>query len=149
VADDEARVIEINRVAERIVRSNDGLTISEGKLSAQRGFEITKLARLIADAIAYKEVQPTGGRMLVGRPNGLLAYALTVMPLSAELAAQGRPLALILITDPEESSPSEKALTELFGLSPAESRLAAALMTGKTLRGIAAGAHLQITTLRS
>jgi len=37
----------------------------------------------------------------------------------------------------------------LFGLSPAEARVAAALMTGKSLANIAAAYGVQITTVRT
>jgi len=40
-------------------------------------------------------------------------------------------------------------LAELFGLSPAEARVAAAMMTGKSLSDIATSSGLQITTVRT
>jgi DNA-binding CsgD family transcriptional regulator len=65
------------------------------------------------------------------------------------LAGGGRPLALIVVVDPERHSPSESCVVDLFGLSPAEARLAAALMTGKRLSAIAADLGVQVTTVRS
>jgi DNA-binding NarL/FixJ family response regulator len=56
---------------------------------------------------------------------------------------------MVVIVDPEDLSPSERDLADLFGLSPAESRLAAALTTGKRLSDIVAASGLQITTLRT
>ena len=56
---------------------------------------------------------------------------------------------MIVIVDPECHSPPESELIELFGFSPAEARLAAALMTGKTLTEIARGFGLQVPTLRT
>ena len=55
----------------------------------------------------------------------------------------------ILIVDPQGHSPAEQELAELFGLAPAEARLAAALLTGKKLAEIAAATGVQITTLRT
>jgi hypothetical protein len=40
---------------------------------------------------------------------------------------------MILVADSDARSPSERDLGEFFGLSPAESRLAAALLAGKKL----------------
>jgi hypothetical protein len=71
--------------------------------------------------------------MLIGRGDGRPAYLLTVAPLRPDLAIGDRPLAMIVIVDPERHSPSGSELIELFGFSPAEARLATALMTGKTL----------------
>jgi DNA-binding CsgD family transcriptional regulator len=72
-----------------------------------------------------------------------------VAPLGAELAANERPLAMILVADPDELSPSARDLAQAFGLTPAESRLAAALLTGKRLSDIAAASGVPITTLRT
>jgi hypothetical protein len=54
---------------------------------------------------------------------------------------------MILVADPDELSPSARDLAQAFGLTPAESRLAAALLTGKRLSDIAAAAGVRITTL--
>jgi DNA-binding NarL/FixJ family response regulator len=87
--------------------------------------------------------------MLVGRRGGRAAYILTVAPLGVELAVYERPLAMILVADPDARTPSERDLTEFFGLSPAESRLTAALLAGKTMHEIAAQSGVQITTVRT
>jgi DNA-binding CsgD family transcriptional regulator/PAS domain-containing protein len=148
VTDGEGRVIELNRAAERIVRRGDGLSMRNGRLDAANGLESEKLAQLIAAAAEPRN--PAGmGRILVGRPGGRPAYVLTVAPLGAELTVYERPLAIILVADPEEVSPSESDLAQLFGLSPAESRLAAALMTGRKLSEIAIASGVRITTLRT
>jgi DNA-binding CsgD family transcriptional regulator len=88
--------------------------------------------------------------MLVGRRGtGRRAYALVVAPLGTASAVFDRPLAMILVTDPDGLAPSERDVAEFFGLSPAESRLAAALLAGKRLRGLAADTGVQISTLRT
>lgn len=130
VTDGKARVIELNRAAERIVRRDDGLRIRSGRLEASGALEREKFARLIATAAAWR-TRAAIGRMLVARRIGVPAYVLTVAPLSAERSVDERPLAMILVADPDELSPSERDLAEIFDLSPAESRLAAALMTGR------------------
>jgi DNA-binding NarL/FixJ family response regulator len=50
---------------------------------------------------------------------------------------------------PGTTLPSDKDLAEFFGLSSAEARLAAALLTGKTLAEIAANSGTRITTART
>jgi DNA-binding CsgD family transcriptional regulator len=87
--------------------------------------------------------------MRVQRHDGHPPYILTVAPLGADLSVYGRPLALIVLADPDQQSPSERDLAEFFGLSPAESRLAVALLAGKKLREIALDWGVQITTLRT
>ena len=53
---------------------------------------------------------------------------MTVAPLGTDLPVYGRPLAMIVLADPGQQSPSERDLAEFFPLSPAESRLAVALL---------------------
>jgi DNA-binding CsgD family transcriptional regulator len=137
----------MNRAAESIVQLDDGLNIREGRLCARRAFETAKIAKLIGGATA--EAKLGAGRMLVGRYVGLPPYVLTVAPLRTNMAVDDRRLALIVVVDPQRHSPSEEDLAEFFGLSPAEARLAAALLTGKTLAQIAAGTGIRITTLRT
>jgi DNA-binding CsgD family transcriptional regulator len=138
----------MNRAAEQILRRDDGLTARQGKLCAQRVFEHDKLARFIALA-ANRKTGSAVRQMLVGRRGGQVAYMLTVAPLGVELAAYERPLAMILVADPDARSPPERELAELFGFSPAESRLVVALLAGKTMREIATDSGIQITTVRS
>jgi DNA-binding CsgD family transcriptional regulator len=87
--------------------------------------------------------------MLVGRRGGRVGYILTVAPLGVELAVRERPLAMILVADPDGRTPSESDLAEFFGLSPAESRLTVALLAGKTMREAATDFGVRITTLRT
>jgi DNA-binding CsgD family transcriptional regulator len=126
VTDGAAGPVGMNRAAQRILRHEDGLVVRNGRLAARRVFESTKLALLIAAAAAEPE-GAAPGRMTVGRGAEQLEY----------LAVPGEP------------SPSARDLTEFFGLSPAEGRLAAALMTGQTLCEIAQCFGLRVTTLRT
>jgi DNA-binding NarL/FixJ family response regulator len=73
---------------------------------------------------------------------------LTVAPLGAELTAGEGPLAMILAANPDELSPSARDLAQAFGLSPAGSRLAAALLSGKRPSDIAAS-DVRMTTVRT
>jgi DNA-binding CsgD family transcriptional regulator len=148
IADNNGRVIETNRAAEFIVQLDDGLNICNGRLRSRRSFETAKIAKLIAGATGHKP-GAAAGRMLVGRYDGLPRYVLTVAPLRTNMAVDDRRLALIVVVDPQRHSPSETDLAEFFGLSPAEARLAAALLTGKTLTQIADSTDVRITTLRT
>jgi DNA-binding CsgD family transcriptional regulator len=149
VSDDGGRVVEMNRGAQAMVRLEDGLVIRNGQLRARRAFETAKMAKLISAAAAVGKTDAATGHMLIGRGDGRLAYVLTVAPLHSDLAIGDRPLAMIVIVDPERHSPSDSELVNLFGFSPAEARLATALMTGKTLTEIAAKFGLRVPTLRT
>jgi DNA-binding CsgD family transcriptional regulator len=144
----DGRVTEINRTAEQIVSRGGGLAIRNGRLCTQRAFEEARLHKLIKAATAESE-GVTAGCMLVGRHDTSPPYSVTVTPLSAELAASGRPLAMVIIANLEPESPSANGLGDLFGLSPRESQLAAGLLAGKTLKDIAASSGVRIATVRS
>jgi DNA-binding CsgD family transcriptional regulator len=149
ITDGGGRPVGMNLAAERILQHNDGLLIRHGQLGARRVFESTKLAMLIAAAAVAEQSGTAPGRMTVGRGADQLEYLVTVAPLGIESPGFGAPLAMVLVAVPGEPSPSERDLAEFFGLSPAESRLAAALMTGQTLCDIARRFDLQVTTLRT
>jgi DNA-binding CsgD family transcriptional regulator len=147
VIDDCGLVIEMNRAAEAIVQHDDGFLIRDGRFYARRAFETAKVAKLIAGATEGKS-RAAGGRMVIGRSAGLPPYMLTVTPLAAD-PVDGRRFAMIVLVDPARHCPSARDLTEFFGLSPAEARVAAALMIGKSLSNIAATYGVQITTVRT
>lgn len=144
----DRRVVELNQVADGIIRRNDGLAIRDHKLCALRAFEDAKLARLIAGAAAAGTAS-SAGRMLVGRRDARAAYIISVTPLGIDVAFFDRPLVLVLAAAPDDRLPSEVDLAELCGLSRAETRLAKALLQGRKLRDIAADTGLRITTLRT
>jgi DNA-binding CsgD family transcriptional regulator len=149
VADRFAEVIAANSAAESIVRLQDGLVIQDNRLCTRRVFETTKLAKLVAGVTAARGPGSAAGRMLVARCDLVSPYVLTIAPLRAERVTGDQQLALILVIDPEQHCPSENDLAEFFGLSRAEARVAAALLTGRTVSQIAAGTGVQIATLRT
>jgi DNA-binding CsgD family transcriptional regulator len=133
VADSDGSVIQTNRAAERILQRGDGLVIRNGNLGVLHVVDSARLEAFIAAAAAEQKT----------------ADILTVAPLGADLSVYGRPLALIVLADPDQQSPSERDLAEFFGLSPAESRLAVALLAGKRLGEVSRDFGVQITTLRT
>jgi DNA-binding CsgD family transcriptional regulator len=143
------RTVETNRAGELILRRGDGLTMQNGRICARRSFETAKLASLIAKAAAPSASGPSAGCMLIGRTVGSPAYVVRVAPVTAGLIGNDLPMALILVSSRRQNLISERELSELYGLSPAESRIAIALAQGKRLAAFAAELGLQITTLRT
>src|SRR5206468_1535641 len=95
------RVVEMNRAGQAMVRFADGLVVHNGRLSAGRAFETARIAKLITAAATAGKTGAAAGRMLIGRADGRPAYVLTVAPLRRDLALGGRPLAMIVVVDPE------------------------------------------------
>jgi transposase len=106
---------------------------SDGKLGALQVFDSARLETVIAAAAAEEKNGAAIGRMRIRRHDGHPPYILTVAPLGADLPVYGRRLAFIILADPDQQSPSERDLAEFLGLSPAESRLAVAILAGKKL----------------
>jgi DNA-binding CsgD family transcriptional regulator len=144
ITDTEGRVIEITRTAERIIARNHGLAIRNGRIRAARAFETTTITKLIAAAGSGLE----SGRVTIRGTAGH-RYVLTVAPLRSIVTGQEQPLVMILIVDPREQTPSEEDLTSMYHLSPAEARLAVALVKGQTLQAVATATRVKITTVRT
>jgi DNA-binding CsgD family transcriptional regulator len=149
IADRDARIVRVNRAGEDLLSRGRALSVRHGKLCTGRSFETDKLRALIGAAAVPDKLDPAIGRMLVGSRDRDLPCVLTVARVTAELAVFDRPLAMVLAAAPEQRLLAAADLAELFGLSPAESRLAVALMAGKKLPEIAVEARVWITTLRT
>jgi DNA-binding CsgD family transcriptional regulator len=149
IIDDVARVIELNEAAERMMRLDDGLAIRHGRLCGRQGSEAEKVDKLVAVVAANTPTGGAAGRMLIRRSGGRLPYCVTVTPLGVSRAFDDRGFAMVVVADPDQHCLPEKELAQLFGLTPAESRLAAALVPGNSPSDVAATFGLQITTLRS
>ena len=92
---------------------------------------------------------PFASCLLIGRDGGHAAYIVRVAPVTAGLVGYDLPMAMVLVSAPDENRISESELAELYGLSPAESRLAVAVTYGKRLNELAGEFGVQITTLRT
>jgi DNA-binding CsgD family transcriptional regulator/PAS domain-containing protein len=149
IADRDARIVRVNRAGEDLLSRGRALSVRHGKLCTGRSFETDKLRALIGAAAVPDKLDPAIGRMLVGSRDRDLPCVLTVARVTAELAVFDRPLAMVLAAAPEQRLLAAADLAELFGLSPAESRLAVALMGGKKLHDITIETGVGISTLRS
>ncbi len=154
LVDAGGRVLFLNAPAEAVVAAADGLTVSNGALSAATAGETRALARLVADAAATGAGAGTsaGGAMALSRPSSSSPLAVLVAPLRGQLPvpAERRPAAVVFLAAPERCAPvAGRRLVELFGLSPAEAQLAVALLAGKRLRQIAAERSVQLPTVRN
>jgi hypothetical protein len=104
IADATGRAVVVNRAAEDMAAANDGLCLSDGRLTASGAQEAAGLACQIAKAAqsAGRRNGEAGASLSIARPSGRRPYAVLVAPLSpgTALAAEHEvPAALILITD--------------------------------------------------
>jgi DNA-binding CsgD family transcriptional regulator/PAS domain-containing protein len=135
--DDAGRVRHANTAAERLLKEAGGLCVVGGRLSAAQGEPARRLDALVGQA-ARGPVR-AGGSMALPTPGRALPLSLTVAPLRSErLLGGAAPTVLVCVTDLEAgvSLPQQK-LRDLFGLTPAETRLALAMFEGLAPRDAA------------
>jgi DNA-binding CsgD family transcriptional regulator len=146
LTDVEGHVLETNPLASEILRQEDGLQIRDGQLTAMRSFDSAKLAASIAGRTSVA----ADGHLLIGRRGGARPHAVTIAPLDGGSdGPRAQRIVMVLIVNPDWQTPSERSVCAFFGLSPAESRLAAALMQGRKLADIARDSGVEVTTLRT
>ena len=151
LVDRDARVIAANQAAEEILREQDGLFLEKGTLKATAARESAALHKLIRERVVIGvSTGEAQGTMLVERPSGKRALALFVAPcvrndLFFDAAAAH---ALVFVSDPENSQPHHEILQQLYGLTPAETNVAALVARGKTVKEIADETEVQENTIR-
>lgn len=131
-------VMLVNASAHSTIAQNDGLGCGVDGLCAARSDDNQRLQFLVRNAVATGAGSGThpGGAMLLPRPSRRRALRLLVSPYLSTQTWSGlqQPAATVFITDPElKSGHSAALLTRLYGLTPAEARLAAVLAQGASL----------------
>jgi DNA-binding CsgD family transcriptional regulator len=150
ITDSRAHVIDMNQAAQHVLRRADGLVWKGGKITALHASDEDRLAMFIAAVTAVENAPVAVKWVHIQRKDGYsLPYILTIAPLREHLSDFAEPLALVIAIDPDARNHSAIHLADCFELSPAEARLAQALLEGKTLREIAVQFGVKITTLRS
>lgn len=151
--DDRGGIVLANRAAANMGAEADGVTLTADTLSLARPADNQKLQNLVGNAlrsIAKAGVAP-GGVMTAARPSGKRPYSIIVSPLSrgSFSLATLRAAVCVAIADPEREPvlPVGK-LRVLYGLTPAEARLAIHLANGEDLRAAADALGIAYTTAR-
>lgn len=153
VIDAHGLVLAANAAARGMIRPSNGIALRYGRLRATDPTTDDRLAQAVRQAL------PRDGRgqgtshaipvpRAVGRP-----FAVIVAPLPVDGVASlvgSRPAALILLSDPDtKPTPRGRHLVEIFGLTPAEARLAIDLASGERVEEISIRRGLKVSTVRS
>lgn len=151
VLDGRRRVVHANRAARAIVDAHDGLCLREGTLRAP----MSGTARALDAAVAASlSALPIGTDLRIPRPGPGAEWLLSVCPLSREGANRAwgdtAARAWVYVADPVANSEGlPRRLGALFGLTPAECRVASALLAGLSLGDIAEAHRVSVTTVRT
>jgi len=128
---EDGRILHANAAAEAILRRHDGVQAKSGSLdftSAEARVAYERALRSLADV----NTDPASTGVLdfvAGHRDGRAPYLISLRPLA--VAGPGQAAALLFLRDPLRTSQiSIHLLQSAFDLTPAESRLAAALIEG-------------------
>lgn len=142
----DARVVYASEQALALLARGDGLAWAPGgRVRAERQSD----SQALRSEIARASSRMAGGALQVQRSSGARALQLVIAPFAPRdaLANQG---AMILAVDPESQAAGlADVLIDLFGLSKAEARVAAALAEGKTLPMIAEMNGVKLSTVQT
>jgi DNA-binding CsgD family transcriptional regulator len=145
-----AVIVHRNRVAEALLRAGDLLRDAMGAVGCHMPGDTGRLRRAIGDAAAGAAC--AGGQLLaVHRPAG--GHPLTVRVVAVRggggVPAPGQPAAALLVSDPDRLAPAPAGhLRELYGLTPAEARVAAAVLDLEPLDDIAGRLAVSVNCIR-
>jgi DNA-binding CsgD family transcriptional regulator len=150
----DARIIFANASAQRLLQHRDGLMTDGNGLRAVQAREATTLRALI-DCTAAKVGQVhlrSGGALNVTRRNGLRALQVLVSPIRPQRSAHlgERAVAAIYVTDPEQMPEiPEVVFVRLYGLTPAEAKVAAVIVRGRSGRQASDELNISYNTIKS
>jgi len=143
-----------NRVAERIVALEDGLSLDRGGPGVENAREHAALQALIADAMEAEETHffDVRGFLSISRPSGKRPFSVMIAPLRTgdigEPESQAR--VALFVSDPEiDRIAGAKALAELYALTQSEVELLQLLSMGKSLEEAASARGISMNTARS
>lgn len=153
--DGTGRPLSINRSAEAMLGSGDGLSLGPAGLCAARRYDDEALRRLLRDVMAggggrpAREAAPS---VAVRRPSGRRPYLVVACPLPRRdgFFTGEPPRAVVLVTDPDRTPALRPGdLSRLYGLTPKEALLAVRLAEGLTPAQVAEQTGTTLNTVRS
>ncbi len=151
---EKQQLVDNNPMAERLISANRGIMLKSGKLTLLRPIDNQKLRNAIEAALNARSRGDTvfAQAMPVYDNSGDCVLGLTVRPLAVKRHREHDDEAVIAIFVSDAASTREtphSSLTQLFGLTPAESRLATALANGLSLDDASASLHISRNTARA
>lgn len=136
-------------VAADMLAVADGLRVRDLRLVA----DDTDLDRALAQALKQATVPQgrCGQWLAIGRRRSAAPLLVSVLPTRRDvLAAGGQPLVLLILQDMgRQQVPRGAVLAKVFGLTPAEGRLAEALLANETIESYAHKAAVSRNTVRT
>ena len=161
ILDRNRSLLFMNRSAERLCTPARGLSARRGKsgvcaLEAANARENAALQRAIEHVLRPPGEHPPGGEsasadpLIIHGPQGLDPLVVTVIHLPARLSIAAEPGVVLVIEDPVSPRPAaEQLFAGLFAMTPAECRIARALLAGEAPKQIAERLGISENTVRT
>ena len=157
LADGGGRIAWMNARAETVVNRGDGLSVEHGQLVTSHLGDRDRLAALISGTSA-PGLKPVGeDTMPIRRPSGREAFAMRAYPLTGDHGAlrlshagtvHATVMVIVAIPD-DQVFPSSGELSAIFEFTPAEARVAAAILDGMTVEDCVRAFRVSRETVRS
>ncbi len=147
IVDGKGVILHLNAGAERLLNGRvSGLICKAGRLFTAHPFNKNKMATLVAGATGYPAV---AGAMFLGGEENRQVFV-TPLPAASPFAQDWQtPLALVLVMETGKNLSALQLQGTLYDLSPAELRVASALLLGKSPEEYAQQAGVSMATVRS
>jgi DNA-binding CsgD family transcriptional regulator/PAS domain-containing protein len=152
VVDEQGRLRHANAAGQAMLCGDGALRLIAGRLTAARPEDARRLEGLVSRATCADDAGRSSGAMSLCAPARSAALSLTIVPVSSSAPSSfvASRTAIVSVTDPEARlTLSERTLRELFGLTPAEMRVTAALFEGLDTPMAAERLHLSVATVRT
>jgi DNA-binding CsgD family transcriptional regulator len=138
LATPDCQIVYANDLAETLMRLRRGLCCRQGRISATDGKTTQKLQALISAASLPITEPLSGGSMILPDQDGEGSFVVHVVPVSRKTCnrfiSRERLVAGVFIVDRNRGAADRvNAFAPLFGLTPAETRVLAALISGEGL----------------
>jgi DNA-binding CsgD family transcriptional regulator len=151
VIDAQAVVLRSSRSAAALLQADDSaLHIEQGRFCANAAEAQARLMHLVGRATRVQAAAHAdfGARGMLLPREGRLPLTLSIAPFHGERPGDSR-AALVTLRDPHHATIDLQLLQDLFGLTPTEARVAAAVADGQAVPHIAAGMHVQANTVQA
>ena len=146
VLDGSLRPLFVNRAAEGLLATADGLRLDRQGLHADHPWDGHRLREVLAQAL-----HGAGGELRIRRPSGEPNWIVSVAPTRGgqDDRPDGARIVIHVLDPAVRPTCSPRRLAALFDLSPAEAHVATALLSGLSAGEIAAHKGVAICTVRT
>ena len=141
----------MNAAAARILAQDVGLSIGRRRLTARHRHQDWLLQRAIARAIAPLALDRVGEALTLTGPDGAGSVSILISPLPSERSRREAFSAIGMLGEPSRGARENVIdfVQAVYGLTPAEARLAQAIAAGTALKDYAEAAGVSINTVRT